>query len=242
MNIETDLGKAINNIVALGNNLAAAQEQFVQNNLYDIFNMALDTGIKIALPEIVEDAVIDIKDALLENGFKEGAKQIWNNIKEFGKSALGIVSGNFENLGQVQTAVKTGGVLDVVSKIFDFALNKAVDNEKISKSTRQSLKTKKNSIVKDIKNKVLENLDAQIKYVEKIEEYNEKWKTCFDNKDLKGMKNANKNIQKYLEKTLPLEDVLKKARKIEIMQNLVESTGSFDITEEEKELATALAN
>ena len=70
MNIETDLGKAINNIVALGNNLAAAQEQFVQNNLYDIFNMALDTGIKIALPEIVEDAVIDIKDALLENGFK----------------------------------------------------------------------------------------------------------------------------------------------------------------------------
>ena len=242
MNIETDLGKAINNIVALGNNLAAAQEQFVQNNLYDIFNMALDTGIKIALPEIVEDAVIDIKDALLENGFKEGAKQIWNNIKEFGKSALGIVSGNFENLGQVQTAVKTGGVLDVVSKIFDFALNKAVDNEKISKSTRQSLKTKKNSIVKDIKNKVLENLDAQIKYVEKIEEYNEKWKTCFDNKDLKGMKNANKNIQKYLEKTLPLEEVLKKARKIEIMQNLVESTGSFDITEEEKELATALAN
>lgn len=242
MNIETDLGKAINNIVALGNNIAAAQEQFVQNNLYDIFNMALDTGIKIALPEIVEDAVIDIKDALLENGFKEGAKQIWNNIKEFGKSAIGIASGKFENLEQVQTAVKTGGVLDVVSKIFDFALNKAVDNEKISKKTRQSLKTKKNSIVNDIKTKVSENLDEQIRNVEKINEYNEKWQMSFESKDLKGMKNANKNIQKYLEKTLPLEEVLKKARKIEIMQHLVESTGNFDITAEEKELAAVLAN
>ena len=61
-----------------------------------------------------------------------------------------------------------------------------------------------------------------------------------ENKDLKGMKNANKNIQKYLEKTLPLENLLKEARKIEIMQNLVENTGSFDITEDEKELADAL--
>ena len=78
-------------------------------------------------------------------------------------------------------------------------------------------------------------------YIEKINEYNEKWQECFSNEDLKGMKNANRNIQKYLEKTLPLEDILKNARKIEIMQNLVESTGSFDITEEEKELASALA-
>ena len=137
-------------------------------------------------------------------------------------------------------ATKSGGILDGISDIFDFALDKAVDNGKITKSARQKIKSSKNSILKDIKSNVSEEVDNQIKYVEKIEEYNEKWKECFENKDLKGMKNANKNIQKYLEKTLPLENLLKEARKIEIMQNLVENTGSFDITEDEKELADAL--
>ena len=242
MSLEVDIGKTINNIVVLGNNLATAQEKFMQSNLYDIFNIALDAGIRVALPEIVEDAVIDIKDALLENGLKDGVKQVWNNIKEFGKSAFGIATGKFDSVEQVQVATKTGGVLDTISKLFDFALDKAVDQEKISKSTRQSLKTKKNSIVKDIKNKVSENLEEQVTYVERIHEYSEKWQECFEKQDLKGMKNANKTMQKYLEKTLPLEDVLKKARKIEIIQKLVESTGSFNITEEEKELAGVLAN
>lgn len=238
MDLAADIGRTMNTI---SNNLAEAQEKFVQSGLYDIFNSALDTGIKIALPDMVDDAVIDIKDALMENGLKDGVKQIWNNIKSFGKSALGIATGKFDSVEQIQTATKTGGVLDTISKIFDFALDKAVDNEKITKSTRQSLKTQKNSIIKDIKKQVSEDLDNQVGYVEKINEYSEKWQTCFDNEDLSGMKNANRYIQKYLEKTLPLEEVLKNARKIEIMQSLVENTGSFDITEEEKELANVLA-
>ena len=55
------------------------------------------------------------------------------------------------------------------------------------------------------------------------------------------MKNAHRNIQKYLEKVMPMEDILKNARRIEIMQSLVENTGDFDITDEEKELAIALS-
>lgn len=238
MNLSTDLGKALNNIV---DNIEEAQAKFVQSDLYGIFNSALDLGIRYALPEIAEDAVIDIKDSLMENGLREGAKQIWNNIKEFGKSALGLLTGKFESVEQIQMATKSGGVLDIVSGLFDFALDKSVDNGGISKSTRQSMKSTKNSIVKSVKNQISENIDKQIGYVEKINEYNGKWQDCFDNKDLDGMKKANKNIQKYLNKTIPLENVLKDARKIEIMQNLVESTGSFDITEEEKELAGALS-
>lgn len=239
MGLDIDLGKSLANI---GETIVEAQEKFVESNLYGIFNTALDTGIKIALPDYAEDIVIGIKDTLMENGFVEGAKQIWSNIKEFGKSALGVINGKFDSIEQVQMATKSGGVLDIVSNIFDFALDKAVDNEKISKSTRQTIKSNKNSIIKDIKNKVSENLDDQVGYVEKINEHSQKWQEYFENEDLAGMKRANKNIQKYLEKTLPLENVLKNARKIEIMQNLVENTGSFDITEEEKELASILAN
>lgn len=241
MEFNKNLENVINHVTELGNKLAIAQEKFVQSNLFDIFNYALDTGIKIALPDIAEDAVIDIKDTLLDNGFKNGAKQIWNHMKDFGKSVLGIATGNFESIEQVKIATKTGGVLDIVSKIFDFSLDKAVDNEKITKSIKQSLKSEKNSVIKSIKNKISENLDNQVVYVEKINEFCDKWHNCYDNKDLKGMKNANRNIKKYLGKTMPLENIIKNARKIEIMQNLIESTGSFEITEEEKELASALA-
>lgn len=133
------------------------------------------------------------------------------------------------------------GVIDTISKVFDFALDKAVDSGKISKKARQSMKSKKNSILKNVKNDVSEELDNQVVYVERIEEYTNKWEECFKNEDLSGMKNANRNIQKYMNKTLPLENTLQKARKVEILQKLVESTGSFDVTEEEKELAGALA-
>ena len=77
-------------------------------------------------------------------------------------------------------------------------------------------------------------------YVEKINNYNEKWQECFNKEDLSGMKKANKNIQKYLDKTLPLENILKSARRIDIMQNLIENTGSFELTEEEMELVNCL--
>ena len=237
MEIINKIGQTLNNF---GEKWAEAQERFMESNIGKVLNNALDTSLRIALPNVAEDIVIDAKDALLENGLVDGAKKIWSNIKEYGKSVLGLATGKFESVEQVQMATKSGGILDGISDLFDFALDKSVDNGKITKSERQKIKSSKNSILKDIKSNISEELDNQIKYVEKIEEYNEKWKTCFENEDLKGMKNANKNIQKYLEKTLPLEDLLKEARKIEIMQNLVENTESFEITEDEKELADAL--
>lgn len=237
MEIANKIGQALSDF---GEKWADAQERFMESNIGKVLNNALDTTLRVALPDVAEDIVIDAKDALFENGLVGGAKQIWSNIKEFGKSALGLVTGKFETVEQVQTATKSGGILDGISDLFDFALEKSVESGKISKSERQKIKSSKNSILKEIKGNISEEVDNQIKYVEKIEEYNEKWKTCFENKDLNGMKNANRNIQKYLEKTLPLETLLKEARKIEIMQNLVESTGNFEITEEEQELAGAL--
>lgn len=238
MNIDN---KLVNIFDKLNNGLENCQQKFMQSNLYDIFNMALDTGIRIALPEIAENIVIDIKDSLLENGFKDGTKQIWDNLKEYGKSVLGIASGKFDSIEQVKLATKTGGTIDIISKIFDFALDKVVDNGKVSKGIKQKIKNQKNSIVKDIKSKISEDLDNQIKVVEKINDYNTKWYEQFEKKDLASMKNIYKNIQKNLNKILPLENIIKESRKIEILQNLVESTGNFDITEEERELANVLA-
>ncbi len=241
MNI-TEIGQEIGEKLSVFNEkLVEAQNRFMESNIGQLLNNALDTTLKIALPEFAEDAVIGAKDALLENGLIDGSKQIWNNIKEYGKSVLGIASGKFESVEQVQMATKSGGILDSVSSLFDFALDKAVEKEKITKSERQELKSNKNSFLKNMKSEISEELDNQVKYIEKIDEFSEKWFNCYNEQDLTGMKNANRNIQKYLEKSLPLEKTLKTARQIEIMENLIESTGSFDITDEERELASALA-
>ena len=234
----------LNNEINLNNNLTNEKEQknFLETTLGKTINTAVDIGIRAILPDFVEEQIINLKDNLLDYGLKDGIKKTIDDAINFGKSAIGIVTGNFESVEQVQMVAGSGGILDGISSLFDMALDKSVDSGKITKSARQKIKSSKNSILKNIKSEVTEELDNQIKYVEKIEEYSGKWKECYENQDLKGMKNANKNIQKYLEKTLPLENVLKEARKIEIMQNLVENTGSFEITEEERELAEALAS
>lgn len=228
----------LNNV---GDTISNLQEKFAESNFGKIVKEVMNVGIRVALPDFAENVVIDVTNSLYDNGLKDGIKEIWNNIKSYGKSFLGVSTGKFENIEQIQKATKTGGVLDTISSAFDFALEKAVDNGKITRKTRQSIKTQKNDMIKKMKKEIKEEVDNQAVNVKKINEYATKWQEAFDNKDLKGMQNANKNLKKYLENTMPLENILSESKKIDIIQNLVENTGSFDITNEEKELASALS-
>ena len=229
----------LNNV---GDTISNLQEKFVESNFGKIVKEVMNVGIRVALPDFAENMVIDVTNSLYDNGLKDGIKEIWNNIKSYGKSFLGVSTGKFENIEQIQKATKNGGILDTISSAFDFALEKAVDNEKITRKTRQSIKTQKNEMIKKMKKEIEAEVDNQEINVQKINEYATKWQEAFDNKNLKGMKNANKNLKKYLENTMPLENILSESKKIDIIQNLVENTGSFDITNEEKELAGALSN
>ena len=240
MNLSDNLNNVLNNTLDLANNLSKMQQKFMESNLYGIFDGVLNIGIRAALPDLIEDDIINIKDNIMQNGIVDGVNEIVNNIKSFGKSTFGLITGNFENISQIQTAVKSGGVLDKISKIFDFALDKAKEKGLISNTMKNTLKSQKNSIAKNIKNNISSNLEDQVKYFEKIDEYNNKWQECFKNKDLKGMKNANKNIQKYLKKVLPIESTLNSARKIETLEKLIENKGNFELNKEELELVEAL--
>ena len=237
MELMENMGQKLSNI---SEKISDIQGKFFESNFGQIINSVLDVGIRVALPDFSENMMIDIKNALFENGLKDGVKQIWTNIKEYGKSFLGISTGKFNNIDEIQKATKTGGILDTISSAFDFALEKSVENGKITRKARQSIKKQKNSMIKDMKKEILDEVDNQSLYIEKINQYKEKWQECFDNKDLKGMKNANKNIKKYMEKVVPLENLLSDSKKIDVIQSLVESTGSFEVTKEEQELAKVL--
>jgi len=223
-NIEKNIDKGLD---ILDKNLSTLQTNFMESNLYGIVDTGINLGIKVLLPDIIEDQVIDIKDSIMENGLKEGVKEAVNTIKEFGKSILGLATGNFENISQIQTATKSGGVIDTISKFLDNAIDKAKDTGKISNNTKNILKSEKNVLLKNIKADISENVDNQVKYVDKINVYNNKWQEAYDNQDLSSMKKALNNIKKYLEKITPLENILKQARKIETIHNLVENTRKF---------------
>ena len=65
----------------------------------------------------------NLKDNLINYGLKDGIKKSIDDAINIGKSTIGIVTGNFENINQVQNAIKTGGIIDNVSnKISDSTL------------------------------------------------------------------------------------------------------------------------
>ena len=92
-------------------NLGKAQNNFLKTTLGIVINTAVDIGIRAALPNLIEEQVIGIKDAILSNGFESGVNQAINSAIDLGKSAIGIVTGNFQNISQAKNAIKKGGII-----------------------------------------------------------------------------------------------------------------------------------
>lgn len=240
LEVNNNLEKSENR--SFSQNILEAQKNFLESNIGKAINTAVDIGIKAALPDLIEDKVIDVKNAILEQGFKEGIKEIVNSGIEFGKSAIGIITGNFENISQIQMAVKKGGILDNVSDLLDLSIKFAKDKKLINSSIASLIKQSKNSIINSVSSKIEETLTNQIKAVEKLESYCDKWKISYENKDFKSMEKDYKNIENYLKKTVPLENTINEARKIENIHNLIKNNGKdFNISEDEWNLAKKLA-
>ena len=68
------------------------------------------------------------------------------------------------------------------------------------------------------------------------------WKKGYENKDFDLMEKEMKNINKYLEKIMPLENIIKEARLVENVHNLIKNNNkNFEINEVELEAANVLA-
>ena len=111
------------------------QNQFLQTTLGKTINTAMDVGLRAILPEIVEDQIIDIKNTMINSGLKEGINTSIQSAIDLGKSAVGIVTGKFENLSQVHTAIKKGGIIDSLSKVINNVVTQADKNKLNSKGT-----------------------------------------------------------------------------------------------------------
>ena len=227
----------------LNNNLTIENEQknFLETTLGKTINTGLDIGIRYLLPDFIENQVIDIKDAIMENGFKEGVKQVIDSTIDLGKSTLGIFTGNFENVGQVQTVIKNGGLLESVSGLINTAVDRGISAGKINNSVGAIIKKGKNVIVSNISKNLENEFERQLDSVEKLSKYSNNWRECYNNKDFEGMEREFKKMKEKFKEILPMENTIKEARTIENLHTLIKNNGrNFDLSEEQKELANIL--
>lgn len=237
--MEIDIQNELNN-----KNLEVEKEQksFLETTLGGIINTGLNLGIKYLLPDFVEDEVIKIKDTILNEGFKEGLNTAIDEAVDLGKSAIGIVTGKFEDISQMQKAVENGGIIDTISRGIDTAINKINEKGNINDTISNVIKKGKNLILDNISSNIEEMIVEQGNEINKFENSINNWKKAYENKDFDLMEKEMKNIDKYLEKIMPLENIIKEARLVENVHNLIKNNNkNFEINEVELEAANVLA-
>ncbi|MFR8104811.1 MAG: hypothetical protein ACLU8F_07080 [Clostridia bacterium] len=240
--MELALNKKIENNLENNNlNIEKKQNDFLETTLGKTINSALDIGLRLVLPDMIENQVIDIKNTILQEGLKEGINKAINSAVDIGKSAIGIVTGKFDNISQVQNAVEKGGIIDSISKTIDIVLKKTTEKGLINNRVANVIKQGKNVILDNVSKNIENTLTNQIKSIEKLEDYSKNWNEYYQNRDFEGMEKEYNKIQKSLKEIMPLETTIKRARKIENLHNLIKNNGqNFELSDTQLELAERL--
>lgn len=239
MNLENtiSLNKNLDNAI----DLKKEQNSFLNSFLGKAINTGLDVGLRALLPDFIEDQVINIKDNLLNFGLKDGIKKTIEETIDLGKSALGIITGNFDNVNQVEMATKKGGLIDNFSNLFDSVLNKINEKKAINPEVVNLIKQGKNSILKSVESNIDKSFTNQMKNMSDLDKYIKNWKNAYDERDFSNMEKQFKKINKEIENLVPLEKTLKEARIIENIHTLIKTNGqNFDLSEAEIELVNKL--
>ena len=217
------------------------QKSFLTTTLGKVINGAVDIGLRWALPDLIENQIIDVKDNLIKGGLKEGINSAVENAVDFGKSIMGIFTGKFENVSQAQEAVKTGGIIDGVSNVLDSVVEKTVNNGLINSNIGNLISKGKDVILDSVTKNIENTFMEQIKSTEKLSEHEEMWKKYFEDKNIEGMEKEYSKIKGELEKLIPIEETLKQARQIENLHTLIKNNGfNFNLSNEQLELAKKL--
>lgn len=225
----------------ISTSLNQLQDKFLQSKFGDVVNTALDVGISSIAPNFLEEEIIEVKNTLFEDGFKAAINEAIDSSINLGKSAIGIFTGNFENITQIEQAVKKGGMLDAISSIIDNAIDFAEDKNILDKDIAKVITAGKKAIIKNVSDDLKNELSSQVSSIEKLNDYCEKWNEAYKAQDLECMNKNFDKIESQIENIIPLENIINKAREIENLQTLITNNGgNFDISNEKLELVKVL--
>ena len=233
----------LENEIKLENNLVNEKDQnnFLETTLGKTINTGIDIGIRALLPDYIEEQIIDLKDNLMKYGLKDGIKKSIDDAINVGKSTIGIVTGKFDNISQMQEAVKNGGIIDNVSYLLDDVINKVKNAGLINSTIANTIKKGKNSILNNVEKNIENNFNNQIKSLNYTEKYINNWKEFYKNKDFNGMEKEYNKIEKEIKNLAPIEKIMDNVKTIENLHTLIKNNGQdFNLTQEEIELAEKL--
>ena len=134
-------------------NLEKKQNSFLKSNLGRAINGGIDLGLRILLPNCIEDEVINIKNSLITEGFSAAVDTAIEEATNLGKSALGILTGTFENISQIKKAVEKGGLIDTVSDLLDTGIDWVKNHGYIKKGIASTIKKRKKFYNEKYKNR-----------------------------------------------------------------------------------------
>ena len=238
-----DIENQLNNEKNINNNVEIEKEQknFLETTIGKIVNTGLDIGIRALLPDFIDEQVINLKDNLFEYGFKDGVTKTIDDAINLGKSAIGIFTGKFENIEQMQIAVQTGGLIDGLSDLLDTVVGKVSQKGLINSNVANILTQGKNIILDNVQSNIEKTFAEQVTNSNNINEYINNWREAFENKDFNTMEKQYKKIETELKELAPIENTINQARTIENLHNLIKNNGQdFNLTKEQLELAEKL--
>ena len=154
---------------------------------------------------------------------------------------MGIVTGKFENVNQMQTAVKTGGIIDGISSVLNYTFNKIVDKGKIPYSVGNVIKRGKNAILNNITKNIENEFENQVDNIEKLNKYIRNWKNYYQNRDFTGMQREYEKIRDTIKEVAPIEKTINSAREVQNLHKLIKNNGqNFNLTQDQLELVKVL--
>ena len=162
MEIENSLNNNLENNI----DIEKKQNNFLETNIGKAINTGLNIGLRYLLPDLIEDEVIQIKDSIISNGIKDGLKTAVDSAINLGKSTLGIITGKFENVNQMQTAVKTGGIIDTVEKLVGKSVNKFVSSGKLNYNIGNTITKGTNVLLSNVTKNIESEFENQVNNIE----------------------------------------------------------------------------
>lgn len=218
------------------------QSSFLQSTLGQVINFSVDTGLRAILPDIIENEIIDIKNTIINDGFTSGINEAIDSAIDFGKSALGVITGNFESIAQAEKAIEKGGIIDGISNVLNYTIDKVTEMGVLPEQISNIIRNGKDAVLNNITSNIKREFKSQSGNVENLQSYTELWREGFDNQNLNQMQEYMDKIQNTLKEIMPIENLISEAKQIENIHELIRNNGGdFNLSEEELELANILS-
>ena len=231
MNLDLISEKNLNNQLTndmKNNEISKNQNDFIGNMFKNAINFGVDLGLKSLLPDLIEDQVIDIKNSILKGGFKEGVNTLVKKVNEFKNSITGIFTGNFNNIEEIHTATKQGGIIKTVSKGLSKGIDAGVKSGAIPKSIGGILKAGKTTMLNEFSNSLESQMRKEIQKFDTLNDLNKKWYDALDQRDFDKMTKYTEKISVLSKDLVKFSNIIEETKKIEELHNFIKENNSFD--------------